>query len=70
MALRGSVVRHLKLHSGSPALPYLYRESLLISQPIPVDGDDFLLCKVVMDDAQFAKFRARFAFTKKKSDIS
>uniref|UniRef100_F1KZZ6 GTP-binding protein 6 n=1 Tax=Ascaris suum TaxID=6253 RepID=F1KZZ6_ASCSU len=70
MALRGSVVRHLKLHSGSPALPYLYRESLLISQPIPVDGDDFLLCKVVMDDAQFAKFRARFAFTKMKSDIS
>uniref|UniRef100_A0A0M3J180 Putative gtp-binding protein hflx (inferred by orthology to a S. mansoni protein) n=1 Tax=Anisakis simplex TaxID=6269 RepID=A0A0M3J180_ANISI len=67
MALRGSVVRHMKLRSGSPALAYLYKESLLVKEPIPIDDGNFLLCTVIMDDAQMAMFRARFNLAKVKS---
>ena len=56
----GAKIRKLKLKHDSPALPYLYKNNFISPQnpPKPTEDGNHLLVHVLMNDDQFAKFRA------------
>uniref|UniRef100_A0A1I7YSD2 Small monomeric GTPase n=1 Tax=Steinernema glaseri TaxID=37863 RepID=A0A1I7YSD2_9BILA len=66
MRLTGSRPRRLKLKPGSKAIPYLYREQLVSSEPYPSDCGQFLFFDVFMSDQQMAKFQAHVGALKVK----
>ncbi|TKR61335.1 hypothetical protein L596_028455 [Steinernema carpocapsae] len=68
MALRitGSRLRKLKLKLDSKAIPYLYRERLISTDPIPSDCGKFLFFDVFMSDDQMAKIQSHVGTLKVK----
>ncbi|KAK0410059.1 hypothetical protein QR680_004922 [Steinernema hermaphroditum] len=66
MKITGSRPRRLKLKPESKAIPYLYREQLVSSEPYPSECGRFLVFDVFMSDEQMAKFQAHVGILKTK----
>ena len=67
----GAKIRKLKLKHDSLALPYLYKNNFISphNPPKPTEGGNYLLVDVLMNDDQFATFRAHMPnkISKKKN---
>uniref|UniRef100_A0A915CKB9 Uncharacterized protein n=1 Tax=Ditylenchus dipsaci TaxID=166011 RepID=A0A915CKB9_9BILA len=61
-----SRLRRFRLPPNSKAIPYLYENDLVSSEPVLSECGDFLLFDVVMNDDQFAKFRANTSLKLKR----